>query len=222
MMKIKVVANVLEANEARAFENRRLMDEKGVLCVNMMSAPGSGKTTLLQKTLAALAGDDSSAAVLVGDLQTSRDAERLMDGKAQIVQINTGQGCHLTSSQVMHGLRELDLAGVGFLFIENVGNMVCPASFDLGEHVRAVLLSTAEGNDKVAKYPVLFQQADVILLTKVDLAEVLEYDKSRVYEDLKQINTRAPVIEVSAKTGQGVDAWLNWLKDRRQGVGRRA
>ncbi len=217
-MKIKVVANVLEANEARAVENRRLLDQNGVLCVNMMSAPGSGKTTLLQKTLAALDAGGTPSAVLVGDLQTSRDAERLADGKAQIVQINTGQGCHLTSSQVTHGLRELDLSGLAFLFIENVGNMVCPASFDLGEHAKVVLLSTAEGNDKIAKYPVLFQQADVILLTKVDLAGVLEYDKSRVYEDLKHINTRAPVIELSAKTGQGVNQWLTWLKERRQSL----
>jgi hydrogenase nickel incorporation protein HypB len=223
-MKIKVVQNVLEANEARAVENRRLMDEKGVLCVNMMSAPGSGKTTLLQKTLAALSNDSAPSAVLVGDLQTSRDAERLVDGKTQVVQINTGGGCHLTGSQVTFGLRELDLTGLAFLFIENVGNMVCPASFDLGEHVRAVLLSTAEGNDKIAKYPVLFQQADVILLTKVDLCGVLEYDKSRVYDDLKQVNIRAPLIELSAKTGDGLDQWLSWLKTTRKekGVGRRA
>lgn len=213
-MKIRVIQNVLEANEARAAENRKRLDEHGVLCVNMMSAPGSGKTTLLQRTLKEL-GEAFPAAILVGDLQTTRDAERLVDGRSQVVQINTGQGCHLTGSQVSLGLDELDLTGLSFLFIENVGNMVCPASFDLGEHVRAVLLSTAEGNDKVAKYPVLFQQADVILLTKVDLKSVLEYDSRTVREDLEEVNTRAPLIEMSSRTGEGMEQWLMWLKNTR-------
>jgi len=159
---------------------------------------------------------DYKSAVLVGDLQTSRDAERLGDGAAAVTQINTGRGCHLSAAQVNEGLGTLDLAGISYLFIENVGNMVCPASHDLGEHLRAVLLSVPEGDDKVAKYPTLFQPADVILLTKVDLIGVVDYDKQKVYQDLSRINTRAPVIELSPKTDQGMEQWLSWLHDRRR------
>lgn len=211
-MKIEVVRSVLDASDQAAAGNRRRMDEAGVLSINLLSAPGSGKTALLENTLPALGGS-ARAAVLVGDLQTTRDAERLGDLAAQIVQINTGRGCHLSPTQVTGGLDKLDLSQIDLLFIENVGNMVCPAAFDLGEHARAVLLSVPEGDDKVAKYPTLFQQAAVILLTKVDLIGVLEYDFGRVRADLSKINTAAPLIELSNKTGQGLDRWLQWLRD---------
>ena len=214
--KINVVRNVLDASDTLAEANRLRMDRAGLLCVNLLSAPGSGKTTLLQKSLPAL-GEGVRSAVLVGDLQTSRDAERLADSAAQVTQINTGAGCHLSPAQVARGLDSLDLAAIDFLFIENVGNMVCPAAFDLGERLRAVLLSVPEGDDKVAKYPTLFQKADVILLTKVDLIGVLEYDADRVRGDLSQINTAAPLILLSSQTGQGMDQWLGWLRDRRAG-----
>ncbi|HUS91891.1 MAG TPA: hydrogenase nickel incorporation protein HypB [Phycisphaerae bacterium] len=215
-MKINVVRNVLDASDALAAANRRRMDQAGVLCINILSAPGSGKTTLLEESLPLL-GEGVTAAVLVGDLQTTRDAERLSVAAGQVVQINTGSGCHLSPSQVAEGLDALDLAGLDYLFIENVGNMVCPAAFDLGEHLRAVLLSVPEGDDKVAKYPTLFQKADVILLTKIDLAGLLGYRFERVAEDLAQINTAAPVIRVSSTTGQGLDQWVNWL-GRQRGV----
>ncbi len=217
-MKINVVESVLKANDAVARENRRRIDAADVLAVNLMSAPGSGKTLLLEKTLAALTPAERCA-VLVGDLQTTRDAERLGTGPAQVTQINTGTGCHLSATHVAQGLDSLDLQGLDYLFIENVGNMVCPAAFDLGEHRRAVLLSVPEGDDKVAKYPTLFQPADVILLTKVDLLAVLDYNRDRVYEDLSRINTRAPVIELSARTGQGLDRWLAWVRQERRCVG---
>jgi len=212
-MKIKVVESVMKANDATAESNRRRMAQAGVLAVNMMSAPGSGKTALLEKTIPAL-GPGHRSAVLVGDLQTTRDAERLGDLAAQTTQINTGRGCHLSAAQVAAGLDSLDLDKTTVLFIENVGNMVCPAAVDLGEHIRVVLLSVPEGDDKVAKYPTLFQPADVILLTKMDLAEVLEFDRGRVDGDLARINTRAPVIEVSSKTGRGMDQWLDWLRQQ--------
>ena len=215
-MKINVVRNVLDASDALAAANRRRMDQAGVLCINILSAPGSGKTTLLEESLPLL-GEGVTAAVLVGDLQTTRDAERLSVAAGQVVQINTGSGCHLSPSQVAEGLDALDLAGLDYLFIENVGNMVCPAAFDLGEHLRAVLLSVPEGDDKVAKYPTLFQKADVILLTKIDLAGLLGYRFERVAEDLAGINTAAPVIRVSSTTGQGLDQWVNWL-GRQRGV----
>lgn len=212
-MKINVVQNVLEAGQAIAGANRRRMDEAGLLCINLLSAPGSGKTALLERTIPAVA-PAKRCAVLVGDLQTTRDAERLGDLPLQVTQINTGRGCHLTAAQVAEGLETLDLKEIDYLFIENVGNMVCPAAFDLGEHLRVALLSVPEGDDKVAKYPVLFQQADAILLTKVDLLDVLDYDMSRVRGDLSKVNTAAPLIELSCKTGDGLDEWLNWLGER--------
>lgn len=213
-MKINVVRNVLEANDNAARDNRRRLDQAGVLAVNITSAPGSGKTALLEKTIPALAPADLSA-VIVGDLQTTRDAERLGDLAVEVSQINTEGGCHLSAAQVAAALAGLELRNLSFLFIENVGNMVCPAGFDLGEHVRVAMLSVPEGDDKVAKYPTLFQPADVILLNKVDLVGVLEYDLTRVRDDLSRINTRAPFLEISTRTGQGMDEWLAWLRGRR-------
>jgi hydrogenase nickel incorporation protein HypB len=215
-MRIRVVKNVLAASDRAAEDNRRRMDAAGLLCINVLSAPGSGKTSLLENTIPAL-GPALTAAVLVGDLQTTRDAERLGALGVQITQINTGGGCHLSPGQVAAGLDSLDLEHVDLLFIENVGNMVCPAAFDLGEHVRAVLLSVPEGDDKVAKYPTLFQKAGVILVTKVDLIGVLDYDLGRVRADLSKINTSAPLIELSNLTGQGMSEWLAWLRQRRKG-----
>ena len=213
-MKIKVVQNVLKANIYAATENRLLMNEKKILAINLMSAPGSGKTTLLEKTIPALMPQYKSA-VLVGDLQTTRDAERLAKTGAEVIQINTGKGCHLTASQVAEGLKSLESYEVSFLWIENVGNMVCPSAFDLGEHYRVVLLSVPEGEDKIAKYPVLFQPADAVLLTKTDLIKVLDYNIQFVKNDLSRINTRAPLFELSMKTGEGIDKWLEWLKSKK-------
>lgn len=178
----------------------------------------------MEKTIPAL-GKDYPTAVLVGDLQTTRDAQRLGGLAAHTTQINTGSGCHLTAAQVARGLDSFPLEQAACLFIENVGNMVCPAAFDLGEHVRAVLLSVPEGDDKVAKYPTLFRPADAILLTKVDLLGVLEFNLDHVRDDLSRINTRAPLIEFSARTDQGLDQWLDWLREqhrRRVGAGTEA
>lgn len=213
-MKINVVQNVLDASDALAATNRQRMTAAGVLCVNVLSAPGSGKTTLLEKTIPALAGQ-RRCAVLVGDLQTTRDAERLDASGAAVVQINTGSGCHLSPSQVAEGLDALNLDEIDLLFIENVGNMVCPAAFDLGEHRRAVLLSTPEGDDKVAKYPTLFAKADVIVLNKTDLIDVLGFDVRRVTDDLKSINTAAPLLQLSAKQSAGLEPWLAWLAEQK-------
>lgn len=212
-MKINVVQSVLKANDALAVGNRQRLSTAGVLAVNIMSAPGSGKTSLLERTIPALA--PQKCAVLVGDLQTTRDAERLSPYAAETTQINTGTGCHLTAAQVTEAMDGLGLDDLAYLFIENVGNMVCPAAFDLGEHRKVVLLSTPEGDDKVAKYPTLFQAADAVLLTKTDLIQVLGYDRQRVYDDLARINTRAKVIELSVRTGEGMREWLAWLEWQR-------
>jgi hydrogenase nickel incorporation protein HypB len=214
-MKINVVRSVLGANDAVAAGNRNRLDAAGVLAVNVTSAPGSGKTTLLEKTLPALRESGFEAAVVVGDLQTTRDAERLGALGAAVTQINTDGGCHLSATQVAEALDGLDLKKLAFLFIENVGNMVCPAGFDLGEHVRVAMLSVPEGDDKVAKYNTLFQPADAILLNKIDLIELLGYETARVRKDLSHINTRAPLIELSTRTGQGLDDWLAWLENAR-------
>ena len=210
-MKINLVRNVLEANDAVARANREQMDSAGVLAVNVTSAPGSGKTSLLEQTIRPLWAELPSA-VIVGDLQTTRDADRLGRTGAAVTQINTEGGCHLSAAQVAQALAGLELRALSLLFIENVGNMVCPAGFDLGEHARVAMLSVPEGDDKVAKYPTLFQPADVILLNKIDLIGVLDYETSRVRDDLSRINTRAPLIETSTKTGQGMDEWLDWLR----------
>ena len=213
-MKINIVEKVLQANDALAGANRRRMDEAQLVAINLMSAPGSGKTTLLEKTIPAL-GPDYPCAVLLGDLQTTRDAERLGHLAVETTQINTGKGCHLTAAQIAQGLDGLDLQRIAMLFIENVGNMVCPAAFDLGEHLKVVLLSVPEGDDKVAKYPILFQSADAILLTKIDLLDVLDFNMGRVRDDLSRINTRAPFLELSSTTGLGLDRWLDWLRQQR-------
>ena len=214
MTTINVVRSVMKANDAVAAANRERLEQAGVLSINIMSSPGSGKTMLLEKIIPILA-PSHCCGVLVGDLQTTRDAERLHPFASETVQINTGTGCHLTAPQVAEGLDHLDIARLSFLFIENVGNMVCPAEFDLGERLRIVLLSIPEGDDKVGKYPTLFQKADAILLTKIDLLPVLEFDRGRMRSDLARINTRAPLFEISSKSGEGMDAWLAWLRQQR-------
>ncbi|HSW46156.1 MAG TPA: hydrogenase nickel incorporation protein HypB [Phycisphaerae bacterium] len=216
-MKIQTAENVLKANDAVAAGNRRILAGSKLLAVNLMSAPGSGKTTLLEKTLARLR-PDHPAAVLVGDLQTSRDAERLDGLAVETIQINTGTGCHLSAPQVAQAIAEIDLTALEYLFIENVGNMVCPAAFDLGEHRKVGLLSVPEGDDKVAKYYTLFQQADAVLLTKIDLIGVLDFNEQRVRDDLAKLNTRAPFVRISARTGEGLDEWIAWLREQRAAV----
>lgn len=209
-MKVQVVRSVLKANDAVAAANRRRIEDAGAFVINLMSAPGSGKTTLLAATMQQL-GMDNACGVIVGDLQTTRDATRLEPYAAATVQINTEQGCHLTPTQVAEALDGLSLDELSYLFIENVGNMVCPAAHDLGEHARVVLLSVPEGDDKVAKYPTLFQRADLILITKIDLLHVIEFDMDRVHDDLSRINTRAPVLKIASKTSIGMQPWLDWL-----------
>ena len=212
-MKINIVKNVLAANDQAAEENRRRLDDAGVRAVNIISAPGSGKTSLLEKTLPAIAAD-LPAAVIVGDLQTTRDAERLAAVDAPATQVNTEGGCHLSAEQVARALETLDLSALKLLFIENIGNMVCPTGFDLGEHARVAMLSVPEGDDKVAKYPTLFQPADVIVINKIDLLDVLDYDLDRVLTDIARLNTRAPILQLSTKTGEGMDAWFDWLRSQ--------
>jgi hydrogenase nickel incorporation protein HypB len=209
-MKVNVIKSVLQANDIVANENRRVFKDNQVLATNLISSPGSGKTTLLEKTIPALS-EKFKSAVLVGDLQTTRDADRLAPHAQEVTQINTGLSCHLYANQIAESLKGMNLTDIGFLFIENVGNMVCPGEFDLGENAKVVLLSVPEGDDKIAKYPTIFQVADIVLLTKVDLLSSLEFDMGRIHEDLSKLNSDVPLVEFSALTGEGMDIWLDWL-----------
>lgn len=214
-MKIKVVQSVLKANDLLAEENRKQFRISDVAAVNLISSPGSGKTTLLEKTIPALMPEQKSI-VIVGDLETTRDADRLSPHALEVIQINTGLSCHLYANQITSALAELSLKEADYIFIENVGNMVCPGEFDLGENLKVALLSVPEGDDKVAKYPTIFRVADLVLLTKIDLLEVLDFDLSRVQDDLNKLNSDVPIIQLSSKTGQGFDEWLMWLRNNRK------
>jgi len=216
---VEVLKGLLDANDHQAAHNREHFERHGVLAINLMSSPGAGKTTLLEATIEAL-GKDLSVAVVEGDLETENDAERIRDKGVPAIQISTGSACHLDAHMVHTALHELDLDGVDVLFIENVGNLVCPASFDLGQHCNVALLSTPEGDDKPAKYPVMFRAADLVVITKADLLEVLgDFDPRAAENCLRQIANPAPLIEVSARSGDGMQAWLDWVREQKGTTG---
>ena len=209
---ISLETNVLAGNDAQAKKNRDWLKEKGVVAVNLISSPGSGKTFLLERTLEALR-DEIRCAVITGDMQTDNDARRMMGKGARVVQIETRSACHLDARQIEEQLSSVVADGVQLLFIENVGNLVCPAAFDLGEHEKIALVSVAEGEDKPVKYPVLFHGAGVTLITKTDLAPHLEANIDNYKESVKKVQPEARIIEVSAKTGDGMDTWLGYLRE---------
>ena len=213
-MQIPVVRNVLEANEKMADNVRRLLTEKGILSLNLISSPGAGKTTLLERTLSDLAGEFRMA-VVEGDLQTDNDARRVAATGAQAVQINTDGGCHLDSNMILTSLESLDLTGVDILFIENVGNLVCPVEFDCGEDAKVALLSVAEGDDKPEKYPLLFNLAKAMVLNKVDLLPYVDFDLVRARNFATKLNKDLDIFEVSCRKGDGLEGWYNWLRSMR-------
>lgn len=202
---------LLDENDRQAAVNRALLARHGIRALNFVSAPGSGKTTLLQRTLAALE-PAVRCAVLVGDLETDNDARRLRRPGVPVAQITTGSACHLDAGMIARGLAALPLDGVRLLFIENVGNLVCPASFDLGENRRVVLLSCTEGEDKPLKYPPMFASAHAVLLTKTDLAAAAGCDLAAARAAVKRAAPQAAMFELSARTGKGLDAWLDYLR----------
>ncbi|MEI6413348.1 MAG: hydrogenase nickel incorporation protein HypB [Pseudomonadota bacterium] len=209
---IEVLQGLLEANDRQAHHNREHFDEYRVLAVNLMSSPGSGKTRLLEATIQALR-EEFRIAVIEGDLETENDAERIRRAGVQAVQITTGTACHLDAHLVHRALHELPLAGLDLLFIENVGNLVCPASFDLGQHHNVTLLSVTEGDDKPQKYPVIFRASELILVTKMDLLPYLEdFEVERVRRSVRALACEVEVLALSAKTGEGMDPWLAWLR----------
>lgn len=209
---VSVLQRLVSENDHQAQHNREHFDRHGVLALNLMSSPGSGKTALLEATIEALAGE-FRVAVIEGDLETENDAERIRAKGVDAVQIATGSACHLDAHMVHDAVHHLNLDALDIVFIENVGNLVCPASFDLGHHRNITLLSTTEGDDKPAKYPVMFRAADLMLLTKDDLLAVLDdFDPNRAEQCLRQLANAAPVMRLSARTGAGLDNWLDWLR----------
>jgi len=208
---VAIERNILAKNDAYARGNRRRFAQRGIFALNLVSSPGSGKTTLLVETIRRLAGE-LPLAVIEGDQQTSHDAERIRATGTAAVQINTGKGCHLDASQIEHALTHLDPAADSLLFIENVGNLVCPSAFDLGEAHKVVVLSVTEGEDKPLKYPDMFAAASLMVLNKVDLLPHLDFDVSRAIDAARRVNPAITVLQVSASRGIGMEAWLDWLR----------
>lgn len=212
-MEINVVQKVMKVNDELAEEVRTMLKGAGVVALNIMSSPGSGKTTLIEKTLAAVSGS-IKIAVIEGDPETSLDAERIAQYGVPVTQIETAGGCHLEANLVKRALAGFDLPSLDLLIIENVGNLVCPASFDLGEDAKVVMVSTTEGHDKPVKYPNMFRKADAIVLNKMDLLPYIDFDFERFRDYVHNLNPGAPLIDISCKTGEGMDAWLLWIKER--------
>ncbi|NGZ06171.1 MAG: hydrogenase nickel incorporation protein HypB [Magnetococcales bacterium] len=211
---ISLATRVMSRNDEQAARNRRWLDERGIRAINLISSPGAGKTLLLERTLERLQGR-VGCAVIVGDLQTDHDAQRLQGRGAGVVQIETRNACHLDAVMVGERLPELlsDHGKERLLIIENVGNLVCPAAFDLGEHVKVALLSVTEGEDKPVKYPVLFQRSPVVVVTKWDLVPHLDWDRSSCRAAIRQVRPDARIFELSARTGFGLEAWIDFLED---------
>lgn len=207
--------NLLHANQSTADRNRALFDDWGITCFNVMSSPGAGKTVLLERTLAELSRQ-SAIAVIEGDMTTELDAERLRRYGVPVIAINTGRSCHLDAKMVAGGMHTLEHdyepADFDMVFVENVGNLVCPAEFEVGEHAKVALLSVTEGEDKPLKYPVMFQEADCLLVTKMDLAPHLDIEIDRIADNVRQMNPHVAIFPVSAKTGEGLNAWFNWVR----------
>ncbi|MCO1603762.1 hydrogenase nickel incorporation protein HypB [Desulfosporosinus nitroreducens] len=215
MSEIKVVANILHTNEEITSQNKRLLNEKGIYVINMMSSPGSGKTSLLEKIISKLK-DRIRIAVIEGDLYTTKDAERIEAQGVPVVQINTGGACHLDGKMIKGALDSLNLDNVDLLVIENVGNLVCPAAFELGEDIKITVLSTTEGNDKPLKYPRMFENSGAIILNKMDLLELTNFDKAEFYKDINSLNALATIFETSCvkDQDQGIDELCSWLSQQ--------
>ena len=208
---VQIEQDILTENNHYAAKNRQFFDQQGVLALNLVSSPGSGKTTLLVETIKCLK-DDVSMTVIEGDQQTDRDADRIRATGVVALQINTGKGCHLDAHRVGHAIETLPLGKHSVLFIENVGNLVCPAAFDLGEAHKVVVLSVTEGEDKPLKYPDMFYAANMMILNKIDLLPYLDFDVAQCIQYAKQVNPQIKILLLSVKNGEGMDEWLHWIK----------
>ena len=213
-MKVKVVSRILEANDRIADENRRRFKEAGVYVMNLMGAPGAGKTTLLERTIQTLK-PQLKIGVIEGDIVGSDDAERIGALNVPVVQINTGGACHLDANMISEVLSELPLKELDMLIIENVGNLVCPAEFKVGEDIKMMVLSVAEGHDKPLKYPLMFQESSALVLNKIDLLPYMNTDINKVRRDSLALNPNLKIFEISCATGTGIDQWAQWLSGLR-------
>lgn len=209
-MKVQVVEKILSANDQLAADNQRLFDAHGVLAVNVMASPGAGKTSLIERTIEAL-GDRLRVGVVDGDLASTIDADRIAKLGVPSVQINTGGACHLDANMIRNALAQLELDDIDILFMENVGNLVCPTGFALGEQLKIMISSTPEGDDKPYKYPGMFSAVDALLLNKIDLLPLLDFDMDYFRRGVEALNPDVAFFAVSCKTGQGFDAWIAWL-----------
>ncbi len=208
---IQLEQDILAKNNAYAAANRSALAAKAILALNLLSSPGSGKTTLLVETIKRLK-ERLQVAVIEGDQQTSADAERIRETGVPAIQINTGKGCHLDGHMVGHALDQLTPSAGSVLFIENVGNLVCPAAFDLGEAYKVVILSVTEGEDKPLKYPDMFAVADLVLINKIDLIAHLDFDIAKAIDNMRKVNPSVKVLQVSARSGAGLDRWMAWIE----------
>jgi hydrogenase nickel incorporation protein HypB len=208
---IDLEKNILQENDLLAQRNRGFLEAKEVVALNMVSSPGSGKTTLLEESVKFLKAE-YELAIIEGDQQSMNDANRIAATGVPVVQVNTGKGCHLDAHMVLHAIKKLKLKTKSFLFIENVGNLVCPSLFDLGENKRVVIISVTEGDDKPLKYPYMFESSDVCIINKIDLLPYVNFDVEKAKNYARRINHHLEFFELSATTGEGMDAWINWLK----------
>jgi len=218
---LPVVERILSANDMIAIENGALLDEHGVIAINVMASPGAGKTSLILRSIEALQGQ-LRVGVIEGDVAGRVDADKVAETGTPVVQINTGGGCHLDAPQVQSALQQLPLDEIDLLFIENVGNLICPTGFALGEHINVMIANVPEGHDKPIKYPGMFTVVDALILNKVDLMPYLDFDREAFHAAVRALNADAPLFEVSCKTGTGMDSWTNWLlaqKGRRHARG---
>jgi hydrogenase nickel incorporation protein HypB len=211
-MEIKVLQDILSANDGIARRNQDRLDKHGILTINVMSSPGAGKTSLILQTISNLK-QKTRIAVIEGDIASSLDADKVHKQGVEVVQINTAGGCHLDANMTESALNNLPLGDIDLLLIENVGNLVCPAEFALGEHKRVMLLSLPEGDDKPYKYPLMFTEADVVLINKIDLLPYLEFDIPAFHKAVNGLNPKVKIFQVSCKTGEGLEDWLSWLQD---------
>jgi hydrogenase nickel incorporation protein HypB len=209
-MKLKVTTKILDANERIAEENKKMFKEAGVYVINLMSSPGAGKTSLLERTINAIK-DKVKVGVIEGDITGTNDAERIDRLGVPVVQINTEGACHLDANMIADSAKELPLKDLDLLFIENVGNLVCPAEFKVGEDIKVMILSLTEGDDKPLKYPLMFQESSVLIINKIDLKDLLDVSVDKIRKDALSLNPKIKIFEVSCKTGQGIDEWTNWL-----------
>lgn len=209
-MKIKVSTRILDANDRIAEQNKKMFKDAGVYVINFMSSPGAGKTSLLERTIQAIK-DKVRVGVIEGDITGTKDAERIESLEVPVVQINTEGACHLDANMIAEAAKELPLQDLDLLFIENVGNLVCPAEFKVGEDMKVMILSITEGDDKPLKYPLMFQESSVLIINKIDLKDFVDVSIDKIKKDTQFLNPKIKIFELSCKTGQGIDEWTNWL-----------